>query len=144
MLKEIESEKGISIFYVYLMQLPKLIYWFSTILLSLLLLFSASMYLFNHSDVVLAFEELGYPSYLIYPLALAKILAVTAIISNKFKFLKQLAYAGVFFNLLLAFFAHAAIGDGAGLLAFLGMFLVGISWVFDKILKPKHRSAFEV
>ena len=126
------------------MQLPKLIYWFSTILLSLLLLFSASMYLFNHADVVVAFETLGYPSYLIYPMAFAKILAVTAIISSKVKFLKQLAYAGVFFNLLLAFIAHVAIGDGAGMLAFIGLFLLGTSFVFDKILKPKHRSAFEV
>ena len=126
------------------MQLPKLIYWFSTILLTLLLLFSAGMYFLNHSDVVVAFQELGYPAYLIYPLAFAKVLAVIAIISNKVRFLKQLAYAGVFFNLLLAFIAHAAKGDGAGLLAFLGIFLVGISWVFDKIIKPKHRSAFEV
>ena len=126
------------------MQLPKLIYWFSTILLALLLLFSAGMYFFNHTDVVVAFQELGYPTYLIYPLAFAKILAVIAIVSNKVRFLKQLAYAGVFFNLLLAFIAHAAKGDGAGLFAFLGIFLVSISWVFDKILKPKHRSAFEV
>ena len=126
------------------MQLPKLIYWFSTILLSLLLLFSSSMYLFNHADVVLAFEDLGYPSYLIYPLAIAKILAVTAIVSNKVKFLKQLAYAGIFFNLLLAFLAHAVTGDGAGLLALLGLFLLGTSFAFDKILKPLHRTAFEV
>lgn len=126
------------------MQLPRLIYWFSTVLLALLLLFTAGTYLINHADVVVAFQELGYPSYLIYPLAFAKILAVVAIISNKVKFLKQLAYAGVFFNLALAFMAHAAKGDGAGLLAFIGLFLVGISWVFDKILKPKHRTAFEV
>ncbi len=126
------------------MQLPKLIYWFSTVLLSILLLFSASMYIFNHADVVVAFEELGYPSHIIYPLALAIILAVAAIVSNKVKFLKQLAYAGVFFNLLLAFMAHVANGDGAGMLAFLGLFLLGTSFVFDKILKPKHRSAFEV
>ncbi|MDG2166682.1 MAG: DoxX family protein [Opitutales bacterium] len=126
------------------MQLPKLIYWFSTVLLSSLLLFSAGMYIFNHADVVVAFEGLGYPSHIIYPLALAKILAVAAIVSSKVKFLKQLAYAGVFFNLLLAFMAHIVSGDGAGMLAFLGLFLLGTSFVFDKILKPKHRSAFEV
>ena len=126
------------------MQLPKLIYWFSTVLLSLLLLFSATMYFFNHADVVIAFQQLGYPAYLIYPLALAKILAVIAIVSNKVKFIKKLAYAGVFFNLLLAFIAHAAQADGAGLLALLGLFLVTVSYVFDKILKPKHRSAFKV
>jgi uncharacterized membrane protein YcjF (UPF0283 family) len=126
------------------MHLPKLIYWFATILLCLLLLFSASMYLFNHSVVLEAFTNLNYPSYLIYPLAIAKVLAVVAIVSNKSLFLKQLAYAGLFYNFLLAFLAHAAIGDGGGLLAFLGLIMLGISYFFHKILKPKHKLAFEV
>lgn len=126
------------------MQLPKLIYWISTVLLSLILLFSAGSHLFSHSNLVITYESLGYPTYLIYPLAFAKILAVAAIVSNKVKFLKRLAYAGVFFNLLLAFVAHVAENDGAGILALLGLLLVVISWAFDKLLKPKHRSAFEV
>ena len=126
------------------MNLPKLIYWFATVLLCLLLLFSASMYLFNHAVVVEAFTNLNYPSYLIYPLAFAKVLAVVAIISHKSHILKQLAYAGIFYNFLLAFIAHAAIGDGGGLLALLGLLLLGISFIFDKILKPKHKLAYEV
>ena len=126
------------------MQLPKLIYWFSTILLSLILLFSAGAHLLSHSNLVVTYESLGYPTYLIIPVALAKILAVIAIVSNKVRFFKRLAYAGVFFNLLLAFVAHVAANDGAGILSLLGLFLVVISWAFDKILKPKHRSAFEV
>ena len=124
------------------MNLPKLIYWFSSILLSILLLFSAYMYFFNHEEVEIAFELLGYPTYLIYPMGFLKILAVIAIISSKSRFLKNLAYAGVFYNLLLAFIAHLSQSDGAGFLAFLGLLLLGLSYIFDKALKPNHKIAY--
>jgi len=102
------------------------------------------MYFFKHFEVELAFQELGYPSYLIYPLALAKLLAVIAIISNKSRFLKNLAYAGLFYNFTLAFFAHVLKSDGAGLLAFLGILLIVLSYTFDKILRPNHKAAFDL
>ena len=143
LLKGVETRPAVSIFLLF-MNLPKLIYWFATVLLCLLLLFSAYMYLFNHAVVVEAFTNLNYPSYLIYPLAFAKVLAVVAIISHKSRFLKQLAYAGIFYNFLLAFIAHAVIGDGGGLLSFLGLILLGISYIFNKILKPKYKLAYEV
>lgn len=126
------------------MRLPNLIYWFATSLLSALLLFGASMHLLNNADVVVAYNELGYPTYLIFPMAFAKVLAVVAIISSKSQFLKNLAYAGVFYNLLLAFISHLAISDGAGLLSFLGLILLGISYLFHRIIKPRNKSAFDV
>ena len=126
------------------MRLPNLIYWFATSLLSILLLFGASMHLFNNADVVIAYSELGYPAYLIFPMAIAKILAVVAIVSTKSQFLKNLAYAGVFYNLLLAFISHLAISDGAGFLSFAGLVLLGVSYLFHRIIKPKHKLAFDV
>lgn len=126
------------------MHLPKLIYWFSTIPLCLLLLFSAYMYFFNHFDAVLVFQDLGYPTYLIYPLAIAKLAAVAAILSKKSQFLKKMAYAGLFYNFIIAFFAHALEEDGAGLLSFLGLMLVIVSFVFHKILTPKNKSGYEL
>lgn len=126
------------------MSLPKVIYWFSTGLLCLLLLFSAFMHFFNRMNVEITFEDLGFPAYLIYPLAIAKILAVMAILSNKSIFLKNLAYTGIFYNLSLAFIAHMAKADGAGFLAFLGLLLLGVSVLFDKIIRPRHKSAFDL
>lgn len=102
------------------------------------------MHLFNNADVVVAYNELGYPTYLIFPMAGAKVLAVVAIISSKSQFLKNLAYAGVFYNLLLAFISHLAISDGAGLLSFLGLILLGISYLFHRLIKPRNKSAFDV
>ncbi|MDA0349914.1 MAG: DoxX family protein [Verrucomicrobia bacterium] len=126
------------------MKLPNLIYWFSTTLLSILLLTNVYSYLFNHGDTEIAFELLGYPAYLIYPLAFAKICAVIAIVSSKVRFLKSLAYAGVFYNFGLALIAHVANSDGAGFLSFLGLVLLTVSFVFDKIMKPSNKFAYNL
>lgn len=54
------------------MKTVKIIYWISTGLLSLLLLMSAGMYVFDHNTVSEMFVSFGYPTYIIYPLAIAK------------------------------------------------------------------------
>lgn len=90
----------------------KITYWATTGLLSLLMLFSTSMYLFNHDAIVEAFTNFGYPTYLIYPLATAKILGVITILTRFNKTLVEWAYAGFVFNTLLAASAHMSIGDG--------------------------------
>lgn len=74
-------------------------------------LFSAGMYFSQYDMVQGFFEHLNYPTYLIYPLAVAKILGVVAVLSNKSKVLKEWAYAGFFFDAALATAAHAAAGD---------------------------------
>ena len=106
----------------------KIAYYASTALLTALMLFSTSMYLFNHEAVVGAFQNLGYPSYLIYPLATAKILGLLAIWTNVRKSLTEWAYAGFFFDVVLATAAHVAVGDGGALFAILGIGLVLVSY----------------
>lgn len=90
----------------------KIIYWISTGLLSLLMIMSAGMYIFDNAVISETFSALGYPVYVIYPLAFAKILGLIAIWSGKSNTLKEWAYAGFFFDFILAFFAHYMIGDG--------------------------------
>lgn len=89
----------------------KILYYGSTALLTLIMLFSASQYFFNHEFIRGAFQHLGYPTYLIYPMAVSKILGLIAIWSRKSQFLTGLAYAGFFYNVILAFFAHIAVSD---------------------------------
>ena len=48
------------------MKRNKIIYYSATGLLTLLMLFSASMYFFNHDEVAKLFEGFGYPTYIIY------------------------------------------------------------------------------
>ena len=109
-----------------------IIYRIVTALLSLLLLFSASMYFLQYPMISETFLNLGFPTFVIYPLAVAKILAVLVIWINKSKMLKEWAYAGIVFNLLLAMGAHLCIGDGEQMGAIMGLVLVTISYFFHR------------
>jgi hypothetical protein len=90
----------------------KIVHWIFTGLLSALMLMSAGMYLFNTEEVSGMFTALGFTSWIIYPLAIAKLLGVLMLLSKFNKTLTTFAYAGFLFNFLLAFGAHMAIGDG--------------------------------
>jgi len=114
----------------------KIIYWASTGLISLLMLMSAGMYFLNYETVSETFVQLGYPTYIIYPLAVAKILGLVAIWTNKSNTLKEWAYAGFFFDFILAFAAHFYAGDGQYLVPIIATVLLLMSYTFGKkILK---------
>ncbi len=96
---------------------------------------STGMYFFNHAEVSKVFTTLGYPTYIIYPLAIAKLLGLIAIWTNKSKSLKEWAYAGFFFDFILAFFAHYMINDGEQFPALVALLLLAISYFTWKKLK---------
>lgn len=106
------------------MKTKKIIYWISTGLLSAMLLMSAGMYLFKTDDISALFTSFGYPTYLIFPLAFAKIAAVAALWIPKLDKLKQWAYSALFFEFILAFFAHYMVGDGEQMGAVLALVLL--------------------
>ena len=101
-------------------------------LLSVLLLFSAGMYFFNYDEVAGMFTNFGYPTYIIYPYAVAKILGLIAIWFVANKTVKEWAYAGFFFAFIFAFFAHVMIGDGEQIPAVLAMILLIVSYIYSK------------
>jgi hypothetical protein len=109
----------------------KITYWISTGLLTAMMLMSAGMYFFNYEMISETFTNLGYPAYVIYPLGIAKILGLVAIWSGISKSLKEWAYAGFFFDFVLAFFAHLMIGDGefgGAVIATILLFVSYFSW----------------
>lgn len=114
------------------MKTQKIIYWIATALLSLLVLFSAGMYFFNHAEIVNVFTSLGFPTYIIYPLATLKILGLMVILGNIGGNLKEWAYAGFFFNFVLAFFAHLMVGDGEQFGALMALVLLLASYFVGK------------
>ena len=116
------------------MKTQRIIYWIATGLLSLMMLGSAGMYIFNHAEVAKIFTSLGYPTYIIYPLAIAKILGITAILTKKSKWLKEWAYAGFFFDFLLALAAHLNAGDGGFVLPIVALILLLTSFYMDKLI----------
>jgi len=110
----------------------KIIYWIATGLLSVMMLMSAGMYVFNNAMVSETFGMLGFPVFIIYPLAIAKLLGVVAILTNKSAILKQWAYAGFFFNFALAAAAHINIKDGEEMGAFIAMALLLVSYIMGR------------
>ena len=113
------------------MQVNKIIYWVSTAIFCSIFLFSAMMYFTKYEMVKGFFTALGYPVYIIYPLAVAKSLGVVAILSKKSRVLKEWAYAGFFFDVVLASAAHIHTNDGGQLLALTAMIMLIISRIFD-------------
>lgn len=107
-------------------------HWVFTGLLCALMLFSASMYLFNYDHVQTEFIKLGFPIYIIYPLAVAKIVGVIALLQTKIAVLKEWAYAAFFFELLLALSSHLVIKDGEHVGALIGLVLFLLSYYFYK------------
>ncbi len=103
-------------------------------LLTVLMLFSASMYFFNTEMIRGAFTSLGYPTYIIYPLAVAKILGLIAIWTNKSKMLTEWAYAGFLFDFILALAAHLSVADGGYALSAIAIALVFVVRFFDNRL----------
>lgn len=108
----------------------KTIYWIFTGLLSTLMLTSVCRYLLDLETFRTNFETLGYNGRIVIPLAIAKILGVIAIVSNKIKFLKEWAYAGFLFNFLLAFEAHIALNDEHFFGPIIALILLAGSYVF--------------
>ena len=115
----------------------KIAFWVSTVLLCVVPLFSASMYFTKYEMIAGFFKFLGYPTYIIYPLAVLKVIAVLVLLINKGIRLKEWVYAGLFFNFTLAFFAHVMLSDGAQGTALAGLILLVITYILNRIIDKK-------
>jgi len=115
----------------------RIIYFIATGLLTALMVMSAGMYFFNHEMVAETFSKLGYPTYIIYPLAIAKILGLIAIWAKKSNALKEWAYSGFFFDFVLALSAHLFAQDGEFVPALVAIILLIVSYLFEKKLEKE-------
>ena len=110
------------------MKSVKIGYWIATGLLSALMLASAGAYLFRSGEVGEVFIELGFPVFIVVPLAIAKILGVLAITLRRSSILAEWAYAGFFFDFLLALGAHLNAGDREIQAVIIALVLLGVSY----------------
>ena len=117
------------------MKKNKIIFYAATGLLTLMMLMSAGMYFFNYEEVATMFTNFGYPTYIIQPYGVIKILGLIALWFFRGNFLNEWAYAGFFFAFVLAFFAHFMIGDGEQWGALIAMILLVVSYIFGKKIK---------
>lgn len=103
-------------------------YWTSTLLVSLMLLWSAYGYLF-HKATIDGVRELGFPDFFRIQLAVLCIIAVVILLIPQIPLrIKEWAYAGVGLFFITAFIAHVAHKDpfiiSAINLVFLGLLIV--------------------
>lgn len=103
-------------------------YWFATGLLSLMILGSATLYFVQTEDIAQVFKLLGYPTHLIIPIAVAKILAILILLRNQGKKLVEWAYAGLFFDFLLAAHSHWQAQEGEVTASIVALVLLMISY----------------
>src|SRR5438093_13483358 len=105
----------------------KIAYWTSTTIASVMLLMSLT-YLTGSEQVVSGFAKSGYPQHLRIVLGIAKPAAAIVLLLPGLALLKEWAYAGVTFALVMAFIAANASGESVPVrsmpLALLALLLV--------------------
>lgn len=116
----------------------KIAYWVVTGLFSLMMLGGVAQYFFMHDTVSEMFINLQFPPYLIYLMGTAKLLGIVAIWTNLSPELKEWAYAGFTFNLLLAVSAHINIGDGEWIGAAMALVLLLASYFLGRKVAAEH------
>lgn len=121
-------------------KLTKVIYWVSTIWLSLGMVSTGIVQFLKMKEEVAMMAQLGYPVYFLTMLGIWKILGVIAVLIPKFPVLKEWAYAGFFFAMSGAIFSHLASGNDAKELfgPVLLLILTMVSWYF----RPASRKLF--
>ena len=112
----------------------KIIYYAVTGLFTAHMLLTVGMYFFNNAMVSDVFVSLGFPAALIYPLAIAKLLGLVAIWTNKSRLLKELAYGGFAIDFCMAAGAHALAGEGGVVPPIVALVMVSISFIYHRKL----------
>jgi hypothetical protein len=90
----------------------KITYWILTVLLALSMAGDGYGGVTKQQAGVDVLHHLGYPVYFMIIVGVAKLLGVIAILQNKFKAIKEWAYAGFAFNFLGAIASRVFVGDG--------------------------------
>jgi uncharacterized membrane protein YphA (DoxX/SURF4 family) len=114
------------------MKRTKILYWIFTGLMAAFMLMASIPDVLQIPDAVAIFKHLGYPTYLLPFIGIAKILGVVAVLVPGFQRLKEWAYAGLVFDLIGALYSHISVGDPPRnwLFAIIGLLLVFASYVF--------------
>jgi hypothetical protein len=113
------------------MKHSKGLYWIVTGLMSAFMVMAAIPDILRIPQAVEVFTHLGYPTYPLPFIGIAKTLGVIAVITPGFPRLKEWAYAGLVFDLIGALYSRISVGDppSAWALPVVGLLLVIGSYV---------------
>lgn len=115
----------------------KIIYWIATLWLALGMTSTGIVQLLKTPEEIDLMTRVGFPVYFLTLIGIWKLLGVAAVLSPKFPLLKEWAYAGFFFNMSGAVFAHAVTGGSA--LDFFGPILLIVLTVVSWYFRPADR-----
>jgi hypothetical protein len=110
----------------------KIIYWVATLWMALGMTSTGIVQVLQVEGEVARMNHLGFPLYSLTLLGVLKILGVVVVLIPRFPILKEWAYAGFFFNMVGALYAHIMLRDPINELfpAILLLTLTAISWYF--------------
>jgi uncharacterized membrane protein YphA (DoxX/SURF4 family) len=114
-----------------------IIYWIATLWLALGMVSTGIVQIIKMEEEVLNFNKLGYPTYLLTLIGIAKILGVIAILSPKFPILKEWAYAGFTFTMSGAIISHIVVQDE--LTSLFGPTLLLVLTFISRHFRPESR-----
>jgi uncharacterized membrane protein YphA (DoxX/SURF4 family) len=113
-----------------------IIYWITTMLVSVMMAMAAFMYLTHAPKAVEGFSSLGYPAYFATILGVFKLLGAIALLAPGYALLKEWAYAGFTFTFIGACASHLAMGQGKEAVSpVIALVLLAISY----LLRPATR-----
>ncbi len=114
----------------------KIIYWTATGLMLFLMLAAIVGYPLRWDTIGAEFQEMGFPSYIPYPLWALKVIGVVVIVTNKYDNLKNWVYATYFMNMLLALSAHWSNDTFFGH-AVAGMIAIVVSYIYSNRVRGR-------
>lgn len=124
------------------MKKRNILYWMLTGIMAALMLLGSIQDVLRVPAARAWFVHLGYPSYLLPFIGIAKILGVTAVVAPGTRRLKEWAYAGLVFDLLGATYSHISVGDSfAWIIPVIGLLLVAGSYAFYR-KKTEHEEMY--
>lgn len=116
------------------MNKSKLIYLASTLLIAIPMFVNGILEIMQPNDFLTEALKLGYPLYFFKWLGVAKIIGAVLLALPKIPFkLKELGYAGFFFDFIFAFISLATLGEFPKAFApLLFLFILGISYKYKQ------------
>ena len=109
------------------------IYWILTGLSSAMMLFSSIPNILSVPQAVdLVITHLGYPTYFLPMIGVAKLAGAIAILVPGFPRIKEWAYAGLMYDVLAAIYSSISVGDPASqwIVILIPIILIGSSYFY--------------
>lgn len=118
----------------------KIIYWSGAIFMSLWFGASGFFELTKNPVVWTITQQLGYPPHFIYLLGVFKLAGITVLLfPNRLLRLKEWVFAGMFFDIIFAFFSKIAVlGFAATIDAVIAFAVLSVTYImFRKLYSPE-------